>query len=473
MANTKKPEEKEALATTRSLDDQIGCSLEARPETIAEGGVVVLMACPMAAYQYHFEVEAGTVRVPDGQLCHQAYWDTEGLPPSSYEAKVTITLSSSSPSTRATRVAKTRITVVPRQVQASVTLQRSGAVSTKDQALWVAIRNRTQAISFNRYHEFIDRVLCEGNPTKDDYGSPSFTQRRMELEDRPTIHGVDAYGLLRLATEAFLIFECGLLINDGELFDAEAESRRLGQLGQPVTLGSINTKLGSYLTGPTQNILPYLDRIVTQIVGISSERRVERLPYCEAILRNRLTCPSLLELIWSYWHEEGMLAQTLNTIALRFQNRRSHARDPLANLELDPLRPLNNLLWGFIQDEYSRLSVQRRAYEYDHHYGFSLVGKAISDFRPADSRSKFLEAFHNLLYRTAIFYREDDDTTIIADAFALLNALRDVHIILAEGAHNQFGDLPWTARKEMLIMQWLLARPEIKEFLRGRYMVPY
>ncbi|MCI0591081.1 MAG: hypothetical protein L0Y67_05700, partial [Gammaproteobacteria bacterium] len=238
-------------------------------------------------------------------------------------------------------------------------------------------------------------------------------------------------------------------------------------------LGSINTKLGSYLTGPTQNILPYLDRIVTQIVGISSERRVERLPYCEAILRNRLTCPSLLELIWSYWHEEGMLAQTLNTIALRFQNRRSHARDPLANLELDPLRPLNNLLWGFIQDEYNRLSVQRRAYEYDHHYGFSLVGKAISDFRPADSRSKFLEAFHNLLYRTAIFYREDDDTTVIADAFALLNALRDVHIILAEGAHNQFGDLPWTARKEMLIMQWLLARPEIKEFLRGRYMVPY
>ena len=24
-------------------------------------------------------------------------------------------------------------------------------------------------------------------------------------------------------------------------------------------------------------------------------------------------------------------------------------RDPLANLEIDPLRPLNNLLWGYIQ----------------------------------------------------------------------------------------------------------------------------
>jgi hypothetical protein len=168
-----------------------------------------------------------------------------------------------------------------------------------------------------------------------------------------------------------------------------------------------------------------------------------------------------------------MLAQTMNAIALRFQNKRGHARDPLANLELDPLRPLNNIIWGFVQDEYNRLSVPRRAYEYDHHYGFSLVGKAVPRLASADSRSKFVGAFHNLLYRTAMFYREDDDTTIVADAFTLLNALREVHLILAEGAHNQFGDLPWTARKEMLMMQWILARPETKEFLRGRYMVPY
>jgi hypothetical protein len=143
------------------------------------------------------------------------------------------------------------------------------------------------------------------------------------------------------------------------------------------------------------------------------------------------------------------------------------------NLELDPLRPLNNIIWGFVQDEYNRLSVQRRAYKYDHHYGFTLVGKAVPRMESADSRSKFVGAFHNLLHRTAMFYREDDDTTVIADAFSLLNALREVHLVLAEGAHNQFGDLPWTARKEMLIMQWILARPETKAFLPGRYMVPY
>jgi hypothetical protein len=342
--------------------------------------------------------------------------------------------------------------------------------------LWVAIRNRTQAIGFSRYHRFINDILCEDVPPQPppnygQYGSPSVAEMRSDLAGRETIHGVDAYNLLKLATEAFLIFECGVVPQPrNPPLDLGEESRRLGQ---PVSEGGIRQALNRYLTGTQDKVLPYLERIVNQIVSLNQGRRQEDMPYCEAILQHRVTCPSLLELIWSYWHEEGMLAQTMNAIALRFQNKRGHARDPLVNLELDPLRPLNNIIWGFVQDEYNRLSVPRRAYEYDHHYGFSLVGKAVPRLASADSRSKFVGAFHNLLYRTAMFYREDDDTTIVADAFTLLNALREVHLILAEGAHNQFGDLPWTARKEMLMMQWILARPETKEFLRGRYMVPY
>ena len=81
-----------------------------------------------------------------------------------------------------------------------------------------------------------------------------------------------------------------------------------------------------------------------------------------------------------------MLVQTMNAINRRFQNVRAPAdSDPLAHLEIDPLRPLNNLLWGYIQDEWNRLSVQRRAYEYDHHYGLSLFGRAVANLRPADS----------------------------------------------------------------------------------------
>jgi hypothetical protein len=169
-----------------------------------------------------------------------------------------------------------------------------------------------------------------------------------------------------------------------------------------------------------------------------------------------------------------MLAQTMSVISARFMNRKiGNGPDPLSRLALDPLRPINNLLWGYIQDEQHRLSVSRRAYEYDHQYGITLHGKAVPALRSADSRSRFIEAFHTLLNLTLQFYKEDDDTTVVADGFPVLNALKEVHYLLAEGAHNQYGDLPSNARQEMLIQQYILARPEMREFLGGRIMVAY
>ena len=126
-----------------------------------------------------------------------------------------------------------------------------------------------------------------------------------------------------------------------------------------------------------------------------------------------------------------------------------------------------------MQDEQHRLSVVRRNYEYDHHYGLRLAGKAVDNVRTADSRSKFLEAFHTLLSTLAAFYKRDDDTTMVADGFPVLNALKEAHLILSQGAHNQFGDLPSTARIEMLMQQWILARPEFREFIPTRIMVAY
>src|SRR5262249_59028293 len=38
---------------------------------------------------------------------------------------------------------------------------------------------------------------------------------------------------------------------------------------------------------------------------------------------------------------------------------------------------------------------------------------------------------------------------------------------------NQYGDLPWNARQEMLMQAWLLARPEMRDFLTSRIMVAY
>jgi hypothetical protein len=379
-----------------------------------------------------------------------------------------------------TRISVTRVI----EAEAKVTLQRSFAGPTDDRALWTAIRNRTAAIGFERYNKFINCVFC-GVPI--DVNNLGLTQINRPIDrcldpidptDRTdkrqlSIYGPYAYSVLKLATQAFLTLESGVVIRDPpgrpKIFDIEKERIRLNDFA--LEFGELKKELGSYL-GPTEH-LPYLDRILTNLITFDDEEVKEVLPYCHGVLQHRLTSPSLIELIWSYWLEEGMLVQTMNAIALRFQNRRGSPNDPLGELEFDPLRPLNNLIWGFIQDEHNRLTVPRRAHEYQHHYGLSLMGKAVSDLNPADTRSKFIEAFHNMLSAAARFFKEDSDTTVIADAFPLLNALKEVHLILAEGAHNQFGDLTWTARAEMMTIQWMLARPEMKEFLRGRYMVPY
>jgi hypothetical protein len=330
--------------------------------------------------------------------------------------------------------------------------------------LWVAIRNRTRALSFSGgYSGFIDRALGIAG------GLPS-----LPLSRQPTLgYGVAAYEVLRTATEIFLLLEAGVLINQagamggGNLFSVPEETARLGAPA-PVSLPALVQDLTAYLPAGR---LPYIERVVrTAFPG----EPVIGNPFQYGLLRERVQKPLLLELIWSYWHEEGMQVQAMNAISQRFQNVHGPGeRDPLAHFELDPLRPLNNLLWGYFQDETNRLSVRRRAYEYQHHYGITVLGKAVPQIRAADIRSKFLEGFHNLLHACSTFFKEDNDTTVIADAYPLLNALKEVHMLLAQGAHNQFGDLPYTARVEMLMQQWLLSRQEMRDFLQSRPMVPY
>jgi hypothetical protein len=367
------------------------------------------------------------------------------------------------------------------QLPRSVSLERHGVPRTPDEWLWIVIRNRTNAIGFNSYNTFINRIMCRDIPTELRREEHVASKRLPEMVNRLRFTGADGYEVLKFATELFLMQECGLVIpapgSDRGGTDIPGEEERVGG---PITYDEAEKLRLAYLetvraeNAPNARTLPYFN-IVLENLGRLPIKSVDQIDAsCYGILRGRVVEPCLLELIWSYWHEEGMLVQTINAVALRFQNRRvASGRDPLATMEIGPLRAVNNLLWGYIQDEQHRLTVARRVYEYDHHYGLTLVGKAVPTIRSADPRSKFLEAFHTLLRLCLVFYKEDDDTTVNADGFPVLNALKEVHLLLAEGAHNQFGDLPWTARVEMLMQQWLLARPEIRQFLGGREMVPY
>jgi hypothetical protein len=270
----------------------------------------------------------------------------------------------------------------PRKVQ----LQRAETTPTRDQALWTAIRNRTVAIGFNPYRDFINRVLCPEDDVavQDVQGCGGTETAAQKLRSRwrgalPTqFHGADAYELLKVATEVFLILECGVFVRSekdastgGPLHsDSTVMADEESRLGFSLTYGDAKSKLTEYLG--TRG-LPYLDRIIKAIFpgATTDDERValEGHPFCyDSLLLHRYSCPCLLELIWSFWHEEGMLVQTMNAISLRFQNKRAaREHDPLVHLNLDPLRPLSNFIWGYIQDEINRLSVARRVYEYDHH----------------------------------------------------------------------------------------------------------
>ena len=383
---------------------------------------------------------------------------------------------------------------------------RTAPRETSDLALWVVIRKSANALSFTNYADFMDAALCgldeDGNPISLTPRQDNVYQRLRERRFLP-FNDTDAYRLLKVATEAFLLVNSGIppvttlqspplppIVPPQSKFNAEdlrSLNERMGGTGFDQT--DIQAFWDAYsleTIGSNRPLLPYLALIRQKLKDEPLKEQMfrfealkdiagDKLERCVGILRRKLVNPIFLELIWSYWHEEGMLVQTMNAIARRFQNVRNPygSRDPLANLEIDPLRPLNNLLWGYVQDEQHRLSIVRRVYEYDHHYGITLQGKAVPKLYTADSRSKFIEAFHHLLYLSSIFFKQDDDTTVISDGFPILNALREIHLILSQGAHNQFGDLPSTARQEMLLQQWLLARPEFREFLPTRVMVAY
>jgi hypothetical protein len=359
----------------------------------------------------------------------------------------------------------------------SVTMKPAAVPPTEDQALWVAIRNGTNAIGFENFQEFMDRVMCDaGYPLRD--GRVRQTARRVARRTALPFPHVDQYRLLKAAAEVFLMLYSGVNIGDFRNFDVQEESVRLNRT---VTQTELEQEFRDYLVevptgdGRFLDVLPYLELIRLKlrdvpIVGSPKDEAAARV--CYGILADKLANPSFIELLWSYWIEKGGLPRTVGAINWRFQNRTVRGRDPLIGLDIDPLRGLNNLLWGYGRDAQHRLTAAQRRDEYQHLYGLGDGQRPGSGVRNADVRSRFVQAFHDLLTLASEFYRNDDVLTVKADAFGLLNALRDVHLLLSEGAHNQYGDLPWTARQEMLMEQFIVAMPQVREFLPIRTMVP-
>src|SRR5205807_330151 len=122
------------------------------------------------------------------------------------------------------------------------------------------------------------------------------------VEQLPTsrqlsILGPHAYTILKLATEVFLTLECGIVTRDGNLIDIDKERIRLED--PSVNIEQLVSRLKNYVRAFDNNpaVLPYLDRIVGNLVSLDRNDIREVLPYCFGILQHRLAAPSLLELL--------------------------------------------------------------------------------------------------------------------------------------------------------------------------------
>ncbi|MEX3976705.1 hypothetical protein [Paraburkholderia caribensis] len=392
-------------------------------------------------------------------------------------------------------------------------------------AFYNVVRHASGALGFRHYSNFISALFCrsEREDIVNECLNNALVSARSELPQNDfCFSGTKAYDQITEATSLFiacqsaLLDDCcgtrrrrerddledlelapalsvasqplinGPLLHDSTDWDVMEVNRRFAP--GSITLAQLQAAESRLFAPPTgtgvvgagvaadprlAGVLTFMQQLVENQPGVPLKDCTLGSGNCIGMLVCKLRCPPLLELIWSYWMEQGMLVQGLNALSLRFQNRRYPGPDTLRRCDISPLRPLSNVFWGYVQREQNRLSLARRAYEYDHHYGLRLKGPAVPEMLPADSRSQFIEAFHRLLLEASRYYRTAMDTTMNADAFPALNCLRELHLVLAEGAHNQFGDLPTTARGEMLLQQWLLARPEVREFLGGRPGVPY
>ncbi len=231
----------------------------------------------------------------------------------------------------------------------NVGLRRSASVITPDLPLWVVIRNSTESLSFKNYQRYIDIVLCDAPADKSGRWRPDendvLAPRRIPGSQEAPLPAVHRRRRVPAAQGR------NRSVPDGQL------RRRPHQLS-PVRSRTISTILISR-TGVDRSRAwiaskrlwkSYLERVNgTQLTSRCPTWRSSRSKFPDARIKNRifaaipgrcrhrravlwascgqkLTEPCLLELIWSYWHEEGMLVQTMNAISLRFQNRRGAQR---------------------------------------------------------------------------------------------------------------------------------------------------
>ena len=115
-------------------------------------------------------------------------------------------------------------------------------ISTPDQVLWAIIRNRTNAIGFQNYRTFMDDIMC---------GDQLANQTRHVRAPTTVFRGVDAYELLRVATDAFLMHEVGVVDANGTVKKGYQGQGDLAAGRQHASTASSRSRTIPHSTGPS------------------------------------------------------------------------------------------------------------------------------------------------------------------------------------------------------------------------------
>ncbi|HZX28000.1 MAG TPA: hypothetical protein VFF16_13080, partial [Telluria sp.] len=145
-----------------------------------------------------------------------------------------------------------------------VTMSRTETEPTEDLSLWTLIRNSTEALSFTNYLSFMDTLFCPDNANqprgfegerfarKQDMFQALRTRRALPFTDS------DAYRVLKVATEAFVMVNCGFL-SESLAFDPTSDLAYLDRRDIPPGRDLESVFTNEYLEQVNgTSVLPYL-----------------------------------------------------------------------------------------------------------------------------------------------------------------------------------------------------------------------
>ena len=366
--------------------------------------------------------------------------------------------------------------------ETTVSMTRTETEFTEDVAFWTGIRNSTDALSFNTYLRFMDWIFCGGQPPTPGFEAKRFGAKNLEYKDLLTKRFLpftdsDAYRVVKAATEAFVMVNCGVLQGKDRLlqaFDRVRDNAYLDRRDLPTPPNELSEVFNDeYLVSVNRNggvlpyVLPYLAVIRKKLpdIPIKSIAFEDAVPgrACRQLLRDiaretRQPLPVGTHLVLLARRRDARANGERHYPALP-ERTGTHFRGPAVQSGDGSAAPAQQPVLGLHPG---------RAAPAD---GGTTPLRVRPPLRPApgrQGRAEFPTRRHPVeisgslsppVASRTVFYKQDDDTTVKADAFPVLNALKEVHLILSQGAHNQFGDLPSTARIEMLMQEWLLARP--------------